>query len=39
MPAVDSLDIPSKFYVVTDQPALLAGMYRPDAHVPWRSIV
>jgi protein-tyrosine phosphatase len=35
MPALNGLAIPVKFYVVTDQPALLAGMYRPDAQVPW----
>jgi hypothetical protein len=38
MPAVESLGIPSKFYVVADQPALLAGMYRPDARVPWHLL-
>lgn len=38
MPAADGLDIPVKFYVVTDQPALLAGMYRPDARVPWQLL-
>ena len=38
MPAVGSLSIPQKFYVVTDKPAPLAGMYRPDAHMPWHLL-
>ncbi len=38
MPAVDGLSIPHKFYVVIDKPAQLAGMYRPDAHMPWHLL-
>ena len=38
MPPVDGLSVPRQFYVVIKEPALLAGMFRPDAHTPWNHI-
>jgi hypothetical protein len=38
MPLIEGLNTPRQFYVVLTEPALLAGMYRPDAHTPWRRL-
>jgi hypothetical protein len=38
MPPVDGMNTPRHFYVVLTEPALLAGMYRPDAHTPWQNL-
>lgn len=38
MPDVDSLGILYKFYIVINKPALLAGMYPPDAQMPWHIL-
>ena len=38
MPAIDGIRIPLNFYVVLEEPALLAGMSYPGMRTPWENI-
>lgn len=38
MPHIPGFDIPESLYLVCCQPALLAGMRKPDAGTPWRHL-
>jgi hypothetical protein len=38
MPLIQDLDIPEAFYLVTHDPALLAGMCRPSTATPWKEL-
>ena len=38
MPLIQALDIPEAFYLVTREPALLAGMRRPSMATPWKEL-
>jgi hypothetical protein len=38
MPLIQDLDIPEAIYLVTREPALLAGMRRPSTATPWKEL-
>ncbi len=38
MPLIQALDIPEAFYLVTQEPTLLAGMRRPSTATPWKEL-
>lgn len=38
MPHIQELDIPEEFYLVTRDPAPLAGMHRPSISTPWNEL-
>jgi hypothetical protein len=38
MPWIEGLDVPDVFYLVTREPAPLAGMQRPIPETPWKSL-
>jgi hypothetical protein len=37
MPQIEGLEIPDVFFLVTREPAPLAGMQRPTSETPWKS--
>lgn len=38
MPLIQYLEVPEDFYLVTPEPALLAGMRRPTPTTPWNEL-
>lgn len=38
MPRIPKMNMPNDFYVVTEEPALLAGMCYPPSNTSWRSL-